>query len=79
MATNNDLVIKFANKEALRHFAVWLCESGEQSYWDWMEYREGEEGGDITAVTFNYHGAENNKEFMSDNTIRTKIGRLGRR
>lgn len=51
-----DITIKFDSEEAAEHFAVWLCESGEQSYWEWMEYREQEEEGDITAVQFHYHG-----------------------
>lgn len=84
-----DLVIKFPTKEAAEHFALWLCESGEQQYWDWMEYREDEEDGDITATSFHYHGEEDETkersdpdrygEFMEDNTIRTTIGRLNRR
>lgn len=50
------LTIEFDNEEAAEHFASWLCESGEQSYWDWMEVREEEEDGDITAVSFDYCG-----------------------
>jgi hypothetical protein len=72
--------IKFANEAAAHHFALWLCESGEQDYWNWMEYREPEEKGDITAVIFDYHGPEDKPElcgeFMHDNTIRTTCGRL---
>lgn len=45
----------FDNDLAADHFLVWLCESGEQDYWQWMEYREQEESGDITAVEFDYH------------------------
>ena len=86
--TENDLVIKFANADARLHFAHWLCGSGEQQYWDWMEYREDEEDGDITATSFHYHGEEDESKeqtdpkrygkFMCDNTIRTTVGRLGR-
>lgn len=82
------LQMKFANEAAAKHFALWLCESGEQSYWDWMEYREDEEEGDITATRFHYHGEEDETkertdperygEFMEDNTIRTTVGRLER-
>lgn len=82
------LQIKFANEAAAAHFALWLCESGEQQYWDWMEYRESEEEGDITATSFHYHGEEDETkarndperygEFMCDNTIRTTTGRLDR-
>jgi len=83
------LQIKFANEAAAAHFALWLCEGGEQDYWDWMEYREREEEGDITAIEFDYHGEEDKTkdesdperygEFMCDNIIRTTCGRLGRR
>jgi len=83
------LTIEFANQKALRHFAVWLCESGEQAYWQWMEVREEEEEGDITATSFHYHGPEDETkatndpkrygEFMCDNTIRTDCGRLDKR
>lgn len=33
-----DLVIKFHSKRAREHFALRLCEQGEQNYWEWMEY-----------------------------------------
>lgn len=85
----NDLVIKFPNQEAARNFALWLCESGEQQYWEWMEQVEEEEEGDITARNFHYHGEEDQSkakndpsrygEFMCDNTIRTTVGRLDRK
>lgn len=83
-----DITIKFDNKEAAMHFASWLCESGEQSYWDWQEIRESEEDGDITAIEFDYHGDKEEKKigskkygygtFMGDNIIRTTCGRLNR-
>lgn len=85
-AVPTDLVIKFASKEASDHFASWLCGSGEQQYWQWMECREDEEDGDITATSFHYHGVEDETkaetdtarygEFMCDNTIRTTCGRM---
>lgn len=78
--------IKFANKKAAHNFASWLCEMGEQDYWEWMKYREEEEKGDITAVIFGYHGLEDKTKskkdparygkFMCDNIIRTTVGRL---
>ena len=71
---DKDLVIKFATKKARDHFASWLCESGEQEYWDWMEYHEQEEKGKISVVEFDYHG---DGKFLHDNTIRTTLGRLG--
>lgn len=69
------LTIKFANDEAREHFASWLCGSGEQAYWDWMEYRETEEDTpEITALSFDYF-AEGQKEFVSDGVIGTTCGR----
>ncbi len=49
-----DVVIHFGNKAAAKHFMSWLDGQGEQDYWTWMECREGEESGDITAVNFKY-------------------------
>lgn len=50
------LVFKFSNKAAALHFKDWLCGSGEQQYWNWMEYRESDEPkGNITGLSFNYH------------------------
>ena len=86
--TKTVIKIEFDNAKIAEHFASWLCESGEQQYWDWMEYREQEESGDITATSFHYHGVEDETkaeddesrygDFMCDNTIRTKSGRLDR-
>lgn len=70
------LKIEFDNKEALEHFAHWLCDQGEQDYWLWQEYREQEEDGDITALKFKYH-YEN--KFLGDGTIRTECGRMDKR
>jgi hypothetical protein len=83
------ITIEVANPEAARHFAVWLCESGEQDYWNWMEYREQEEeDDDITILSFHYHGPEDETKahndpnryggFMCDNIIRTEVGRMDR-
>jgi len=49
------LTLEFDNYEAAQHFKTWLCEAGEQDYWQWMEVRESEEDGDITGLTFDYH------------------------
>lgn len=82
MSGKTTIKIEFDSPEAARHFATWLCESGEQDYWLWMEYREQEENGPITATDFDYHNAHevNGKKmygkFMKDNTIRTTCGRL---
>lgn len=67
------VVIEFENEKAAEHFALWLCGSGEQHYWDWMEYREDEDEGPITALHFDYH-TPNGGEFGT--TIVTKCGRL---
>ena len=64
------LVFEFGSPEAALHFKEWLCGSGEQHYWDWMEHREQDDEGDITALSFNYH--------TGDDTIPTKCGRLDR-
>lgn len=70
-----DVVIKFDNEEAAEHFITWLCESGEQDYWEWMRYREEEEDGNITAVNFEYHGGSDDGEF-GKHPITTTCGRL---
>jgi len=71
--------IKFANKEAAKYFAEWLCGAGEQDYWNWMECREEDEDGNITVIDFNYHGKDKeNPKFMVDNIIRTTCGRLNK-
>lgn len=49
------VTFEFDNAEAADHFASWLCEQGEQDYWNWMEYRESEESGNITGTHFDYH------------------------
>jgi 2-succinyl-5-enolpyruvyl-6-hydroxy-3-cyclohexene-1-carboxylate synthase len=72
-----DLVIKFGSEEASQHFAVWLCESGEQHYWDWMRAREEEEPGNITAVNLEYYPDDSREGFVSDGVIRAHLGRLG--
>lgn len=60
--------IEFANEQAAQHFMDWLSGQGEQSYWIWMEYREEEEEGSITATSFEY----DDEKFL----IKTKCGRL---
>lgn len=70
---STELKIEFANKEAAAHFMSWLCESGEQQYWNWMECREDDQlpeddGIDITAIDFDYD--------LKKHTIKTTLGRL---
>ena len=77
---------EFDNEAAAKHFCLWLCEQGEQDYWQWMEYREAEEKGDITATQFHYHGKEDITkdiddptrygQFLIDDTVRTTCSRL---
>lgn len=54
MARQTSLTFQFDNADAMNHFWRWLCESGEQHYWDYMSYREGDEDGDITVLNFDY-------------------------
>lgn len=62
------ITVKFDNQKAAEHFQTWLCEQGEQDYWQWMEYREEEEGGNITAIYFEYN--------FDDGTVSTTCSRL---
>jgi hypothetical protein len=83
-----EITIKFDNAKAALHFAHWLCGSGEQQYWEWMQYREEEEPGNITAVSFDYHAEDTSKDvsdpkrygkFMGDGIIRTTCSRLDKK
>ena len=65
----SEVTINFENEEAAKQFEVWLCEAGEQDYWDWMSCREDEKEGDITATRFKYD--------FDNHTIDTECGRLG--
>lgn len=82
------LEIEFDNEDAARHFGLWLCESGEQQYWEWMEYREAEDDGDITAILFHYHNPVDDaypdndprhyakSKFLNNYKISTTCGRI---
>jgi hypothetical protein len=76
MKNKQKIIIEFDNDKAAKHFASWLCDQGEQDYWLYMECREQEEEGNITATKFNYHGESGEESFMEDNIIRTSVGRL---
>ena len=65
--SGNKLTFEFENSESANHFKSWLCESGEQDYWNWMEYREEEESGKITGLKFDYH---------RDKIVKVRCGRL---
>lgn len=73
---SKEVTIKFSNDDAAHHFLIWLCESGEQQYWQWMECREQEESGDITAVDFDYHGGTLKGEEFGKHPIIATCGRL---
>jgi len=68
MSKATTVSISFGSEEAAKHFMHWLCGSGEQEYWQWMEAREDEEKGDITAVTLNYD--------FKKHKITTELGRV---
>ena len=65
------VTFEFSNDKAAQHFVGWLSGQGEQDYWQWMEYREYEESGDITALAFNCYGKDKDKFY-----IPTECGRL---
>lgn len=85
MSKKTIIKIEFDTKNAAMHFAHWLCGSGEQDYWQWMECREQEEKGNITVKKFHYYSEDKSKnkndesrygKFMVDNIIRTTLGRI---
>ncbi len=64
-----NLLFQFDTPDAANHFWRWLCESGEQSYWEWMKVREEDEDGDITGLEFDYDKADHG-------LIKVKCGRF---
>jgi len=66
----------FDNEAAAEHFLTWLCRRGEQEYWEWMELREQEEAGPITATNFDYNGGTNDGEEFGKHPVIAKCGRL---
>ena len=43
------------NSKAAKHFLTWLCESGEQNFWAYMETQEEDhDDPDITITSFDY-------------------------
>ena len=75
-AISKTVTIAFENEQAAEHFVDWLCGSGEQHYWEWMTYREEEEPGPITALSFDYWKA-NGGEFGTN--IEARCGRRDER
>lgn len=68
------LTFDFPTPAARGEFITWLCESGEQSFWQWCEVDQEER----PAVTFDYwNGTNKGQEFVggSDSkevVVRTK-------
>jgi len=61
------------NYRAAKHFVNWLNGSGEQDYWNWMDGREFEEDGPITATRFVYPRCSTNAgNFIVD----VELGRM---
>ena len=48
---SNDLTIRFPNKGAALAFKSWLCNVGEQQYWDYMDCQDPPNN----SVRFDYH------------------------
>lgn len=77
LADENDLIIKFPTREDALEFASWLCNSGEQDFWNYQD----ESVDDIRpTLNFDYHNEDRTKkvndparygEFMKDLIIRT--------
>ena len=81
MSEKTTLKIEFNSPETALHFASWLDGQGEQDYWIWMECREQEEEGDITATRFDWGNPKLSWErrkaaFLKDPVIRATCGRL---
>ena len=68
----SSVTFQFDNPQAMHHFWVWLCESGEQEYWIWMNEQENQEDGEITALSFDYGKADRG-------LVTTKCGRFSGR
>lgn len=66
----------FDNEEAAENFLSWLCNSGEQQYWDWMENVEPDEKGPVTVVSFDYWQNDNKK--FGEGDVYCECGRLNR-
>ena len=69
IAKSYDVSISFSNKKAAKGFMEWLCDIGEQDYWESQKYREEDEDTkDITALIFDYN--------FNKLTVKTECGRL---
>jgi len=52
----NKLVIEFENPEQAEEFASWLCNSGEQAYFEAADYHDDPEKYYVNS--FNYHNTQ---------------------
>ena len=76
-----NVIIKFDRLEAADHFVTWMCEAGEQDYWNWMEYRQQESSNpSMTATTFEYPGGLVDGHWPQDGdgniVVGTELGRV---
>jgi hypothetical protein len=69
----------FDNAAVAHYFIEWLCGVGEQDYFQYMECREKEQDGDITATEFDYWGGTGKNSEFGKNDIIAICGRLDRK
>ncbi len=56
---SNSITFQFDNHEAQHYFWAWLCNQGEQSYWESQsECEKDDESENITALSFDYKNAD---------------------
>ena len=68
MKTN--LTIEFPSQEAATEFANWLCEQGEQNYWDWMDNCDESKKNTVNFIYF-WPQDDEDAVFFNNNTILT--------
>ena len=78
MADKVNLTIEFKDEEIALEFSKWLCNFGEQNYWEYIENARYQEPG-IGIAYFDFHNTQVNEEgkkvygpFMEDWVIRSK-------
>jgi hypothetical protein len=49
------LKIEFPDERLREAFATWLCESGEQAYFEWLQDFQDAEPGEAPRVLLDYH------------------------
>ncbi len=70
MKQEHTVKIKFHSEQSAIMFLEWMCESGEQEYWNYCEHRDEDELADDGVVTFNYH---KKGEFAKDLEVKTEV------